>query len=383
MEKADDKNLEDIKKEINKFNKLGNDLRMDETKYDEALKCYGLVKKASEQLGNEKCTAAALNNMGIIYRKKGILDKAIQCFKEARKIRENNGDRDAECRSLHYLSICSEENQDHLSAKDYVRDIKRLRSSKKPHHPNCPANLTDCPINPIQPDIPSYLERMAYEGYLKEREIYNDQQGIAGVKCDLGRISEQMGNIEDAKTYFSEALEIDSAPPACEALICNQLGEIYLKEKDFKEAKRYFQLGYQKSILLENANPASKEDLDQLRLTAAHCTLVTGIQWGQEQGVRAWIAHSLQKLGEIALMQNDYNKARDNFNQNLHRDEISEDPKGIAIAAFLIGLTYYKQGDMNSARSLFEKSYYYIEDEDSLLMDLVMQKRLELSRIAP
>lgn len=82
-------------------------------------------------------------------------------------------------------------------------------------------------------------------------------------------------------------------------------------------------------------------------------------------------------------MQNDYNKARDNFNQNLHRDEISDDPKGIAIAAFLIGLTYYKQGDMNSARSLFEKSYDNIEDEDSLLRDLVMQKRLELSRIAP
>jgi len=381
MENADEKNLEELKSKINQYNKLGNDFGMDVTKYDEALKCYGVVKSASEKLGNKKCTAAALNNMGIIYRKKGILDKAIECFKEARKIREDIRDRDAECRSLHYLSICSEENQDYLVARDYASDIERLRSSK--NHPNCPANRADCLISPIQPDIPSYLERMVHEGYLKEREIYNDLQGIAGIKCDLGRISEQMGNIDDAKAYFSEALDIDSAPPACEALICNQLGEIYLKEKNFVEARSYFRQGYQKSILLEKANPASEEDLDQLRLTATHCTLVTGIQWGQERGVRAWIANSLQKLGEIALMQSDYKEARDIFNQNLHRDEKSGDAKGIAIASFLIGLTYYKQGDLKSARSLFEKSYENIEDKDSLLEDLVMQKRLEISRMAP
>lgn len=335
---------------IKSTNDIGNTY-WEEDDLDKALECYKISMDFSEMLDNERLTknfsAAALNNIGIIYREQNLLPEAIKSFKKALALREEIEDYDGMARSLLYLSICSEEDYHFDDAHFYVHQIETIRHIQK---------LKKSGVTP-------YLDNLVNEIYLEECCELNDHQGFAGRLCDLGRISEQMGHIDDAEYCYELGRKMQSVPKACEALMLNQLGGIFFGKGDYKKAKKYFldSLDYSKTL-------DKKDPLDQIRLTVVHCTLLKWIQKGRENDFKAWIAHSLQKLGEIALVERDYPKALTYFNKYLEQQD--GDKAGMANAHFYLGLAYKNKGDTDLAHYYFEKSLDTIKDEDPLLIKL-------------
>lgn len=260
--------------------------------------------------------ASTLNNIGICLYQQGRSSKAISYFEEAKKIRGKNKDLDGTSRSLHYLSICHEANKDYDEAMECVNEIKSIRDN--------------------QQDFSGILEeeKEKLEEELQERQKQHDRQGVAGINCDLGMIYERMrtelmDNSEtchgytakidklnqEAKKHYRSSLETKALPEACIAQILNHLGEIYFFENNLIEAKRLVEASLQTSRNLEKGYLHS---VDQLYLTAHHCTLVKYSPEGRGS-IEAWIAHSYQILANICLAEGDTDKAREYMDDSLKR----------------------------------------------------------------
>lgn len=339
-----------IEESLAMFNKLGNFWRYLDR--DEALFYYTMSRDASLRVNDEGRYAATLNNIGIIYMKQGLLDDAISAFEEAEQVRGIIKDDNGRARSLHYLSICYGKKGDLEKVVHSINKIKIIRSAQ--------------PLYPDNSELKSDYEK---------RKKQNDLQGIAGVLCDLGMMSERDRNYDDAENYYRKCLEIHSSPKSCDALMWNRLGEIFYNKEDYQQAKNYFENSL---TLCEDFLWGRDPDPNhELSLTAEHCTLVKGDLDDREFiGIRAWIQHSNQRLGQIALGQGDYRKAKIYFNKNLERDKYRRDNESIAIDLYYLGETSRREGDRYDAHNYFIKSLE--EDPDSRLSNEIKLKLSDL-----
>ncbi|AYB35202.1 tetratricopeptide repeat protein [Chryseolinea soli] len=175
------------------------------------VKALGYTREAlnlATEIGDKKGMAASYNNLGIIYRNQGALDKALDYYITSMKIYETLGNKEG---------IASTKN-----------NISTIYSIKKEYG-----------------QAMKYLE----DSYALFVELKDDRK-IIGSMNNLGNLNLEIQLYEKAMKYFSEASQLSDKLGIKFADPLNNMGNIYFRQGNYQHAVEF----YEKALAIERAN---------------------------------------------------------------------------------------------------------------------------------
>lgn len=175
------------------------------------VKALGYTREAlnlATEIGDNKGMAASYNNLGIIYRNQGALDKALDYYLTSLKIYEGLGNKEG---------IATTKN-----------NISNIYSIKK-----------------------EYSEAMKYldESYKLFLELKDDTK-IIGSLNNLGNLYIETQEYDNALRYFEEASKLGEKIGANFPDPLNNVGNIYFKQGNYQRAVEF----YEKALVMEREN---------------------------------------------------------------------------------------------------------------------------------
>ena len=185
--------------------------------------------------------AAVLGNLGLIYRKRGDLDKAEEMHRKALEINEKLGRLEGIARQYGNLGLIYQTRGDLDKAEEMYK--KALEIDKKIGRLEGQAirygNLGN--IFTVKGDLDK-----AEEMFRKILEIHKKlrhQEGMASEYGNLGNIFFAKGNLDKAEKMYKKGLEIDEKIGHLEGVArhSSNLGVIYKQRGDIGKAKKYWQ----------------------------------------------------------------------------------------------------------------------------------------------
>jgi CHAT domain-containing protein/Tfp pilus assembly protein PilF len=93
---------------------------------------------------------------------------------------------------------------------------------------------------------------------------------------------------------------------------------------------------------------------------------------GEQIGDKAWIARTMNSIGNVHLSQGNYAWALEHFQKSLAMSEAIGDRAGTAITLSNIGIVHYRQGDYEQALEYYQKSLVTLE---------ALENKAEIARI--
>ncbi len=175
------------------------------------VKALGYTREAlnlATEIGDKKGMAASYNNLGIIYRNQGALDKALDYYITSMKIYETLDNKEG---------IASTKN-----------NISTIYSIKKEYG-----------------QAMKYLE----DSYALFVELKDDRK-IIGSMNNLGNLNLEIQLYEKAMKYFSEASQLSDKIGIKFADPLNNMGNIYFRQGNYEQAVEF----YEKALAIERAN---------------------------------------------------------------------------------------------------------------------------------
>jgi len=194
----------------------------------------------------------------------------------------------------------------------------------------------------------------------------------------LGKITQQKGQIQDAKKWYNQSIQAAEliGHPHSLLRVFNALGDLacQLDEldnglalfKDCLEISRSLDDRYNQAIQINNIGTIYhlKGDFEE-----AERSYLLSLELCRDIGDRAGEATALANLGEISLVQNDLSSARDRFVKGLAISEAIDDDYNIMICNTNLGETYFRTGDLDQSRDYLLKALKLcIENEDRTLL---------------
>ncbi len=162
----------------------------------------------STEIDDKKGMAASYNNLGIIYRNQGALDKAVQYYLTALKIYETLANKEGIASTKNNIANV------YAIKKDYALALR-------------------------------YLE----ESYTLFVEL-NDQEKIIGSMNNLGNLNIEIQLFEKATKYFSQANQLSEQIGIKFADPLTNLGNILFKQGNYQRAIEF----YEKALVIEREN---------------------------------------------------------------------------------------------------------------------------------
>ncbi len=172
------------------------------------VKAVGYAREAlnyATEVGDQKGLAAAYNNLGVVYRTQGAMDKALEYYIHALRIYETLGNREGISGTKNNIANV------YSIKKDYDQSMK-------------------------------YME----ESYKVFVEI-NDTEKIIGSLNNLGNLHSEMQMYEKALEYYTQAFNLSEEKGGRFADPLTNIGNLYFKRNQYAEALEY----YNKALQIE------------------------------------------------------------------------------------------------------------------------------------
>lgn len=251
---------------------------------DKALLCFEDTLRINKEIGNRQGEAASLNSIGKLNSIRGQLDEALKCMEQALKINLEIGNRKGEAVNLDFIG--------------------RLKS--------------------IQGKIDEALNYM--EKALKINQEIGNRQGEAVNFGGIGRLKRNQGKLDEALNYMEQALKIhqEIGNPSGEAFDLESIGRLK-RDQGIKsdEALKFFE---------------------------------KALQINQALGYRHGVASNLDAIGRVMLSQQNFSKALSCFEDALKIHQEIGFPSGEAASISIIARVKQNEGNLDEALEYFEHS---------------------------
>jgi len=260
--------------------------------------------------------AAALNNIGVVYNRKGQLDDALGCFLGSWKVTEETGDKEGIALCLNSIGSIYDKQGRQEEALDYYNRSLKIREEIGGKE-GMASVLNN--IGFLYNNQGKVKEALDYHSRsLKIREEINDKQGIAGSRINIGFIYENQGQIEEALAEYELSLGIyeETGNKNGVATCLNNTAGIYKIQGQLIEA------------------------LDNYK---------SSLKIYEEIGYKYGVAVSLINIGSIYNDQGGVTEAMDYYKQSLTIYEEIGNKSGITICLYCIGNLLNKQGEVKEA----------------------------------
>ena len=197
--------------------------------YAKALDYFNKSLIINRQLKHRKGEAGATYNLGNVYENWGKYDQALECYLESLSIQQRVNDPMGEAYSLNALGNNSKALGQYNKAVEYYE--KSLAIHRQLRNPDGEARA-------LYNVATLYLERGDYDIALANFEkVLELQKNIGaplkGIVDAIGNLYIDKGDLDKAAPFVEEG---DSGPT---------LGRYYLLKSDYREAKKYYDLGQQ------------------------------------------------------------------------------------------------------------------------------------------
>lgn len=224
-----------------------------------------------------------------------------------------------------------------------------------------------CNVYDAMGDTVNYEKLLMTRVKLGDEEYKNnpsDSYQAVVRRKDLGRLYIELGRVEESKTMFNQAQQIDSTENANKnlAYCYSFLGEASTKIKDFKKAKDYYlaAIGYYKAYLQESGKNSINDNIGETHWLLGDC------YWKEKDTVKAE-THYLQSLKYYSIL---YQKDPNN------KVRIGD----LAKTQHNLGLFYYNTGNYSQAekyylKSLENKTLLFSQKPDNYRERLVLTQR--------
>lgn len=191
--------------------------------------------------------AAALNNIGYDSDNKGDVNKAIDYYTRALKLREKAGDKKGIAESTNNLgSLYSYQNDTRAAIACYEKAVKLYEEIGDIQGSAQSLNNMGNGYN----NIGNHQKAIEYNvKALHIQEKYNDKLGMSNSLDNLGIAYEEVGDTNKAIEYYSKSLEIreELGNKSSIAQSLYNLGDIYYECKNITKAKFYADKSFQLS----------------------------------------------------------------------------------------------------------------------------------------
>jgi len=189
--------------------------------------------------------AAALNNIGYDSDNKGDVNKAIDYYTRALKLREKAGDKKGIAESTNNLgSLYSYQNDTRAAIACYEKAVKLYEEIGDIQGSAQSLNNMGNGYN----NIGNHQKAIEYNvKALQIQEKYNDKLGMSNSLDNLGTAYEEVGDTNKAIEYYSKSLEIreELGNKSSIAQSLYNLGDIYYERKNITKAKFYADKSFQ------------------------------------------------------------------------------------------------------------------------------------------
>lgn len=204
--------------------------------YDVALDYYIKSLRISNEIDDKKGSASSMNNIGTVYSLKGVYDKALIYFKESHDILKSFNDRERLIGSLNNIGNAYSDKGDKDEALVYFTNALEMSNDLQTSY------RSSEPLNNIG-NIHFFREEYdeALDYYQRSLEICIENDNLLGKAqaiSNLGSVYQRLGDFQKAKALQTEALTIakDIEANPLLVMIYEGLSGTYYGLKEYKEA---------------------------------------------------------------------------------------------------------------------------------------------------
>jgi PAS domain S-box-containing protein len=284
------------------------------TKSDKA-KTFDYLQKAlkiAEEINYKTGIIKCLNSIGVAYKTRGEIPKAIECFEKGIKIaQEQNEILEMSKCSMNLAQLYFSENKMEKAVEEYQKALKHFEElNEKSLMSNCLNSLGV--IYSIQGNYPLALECLQRK--LKISEDQNDKSAVITGLMNIGSTYSAQTDYSKALEYQEKALnnakEIDSKNQisAC----YSNIGNIYLKTKNTKaleylqKALEISEKGSDETLTISIIFNIGLFYLDQADYEKAMVYYSKALEQAEKAGMKLTVCSTLKNIGTVYLRKKNY-----------------------------------------------------------------------------
>jgi tetratricopeptide (TPR) repeat protein len=197
----------------------------------------------NETIKFKKIKAATTGNIGVIYFNQGYYTRAIEAYYQAMKVNEELGRTALQAENLGNIGAVYYTQGDLAKAEEYFK--KALQLNKLVDDKVSEAiNLMN--LGSVYFDQKNFDK--ALEFYFNAQKIDDELGGgtLTNNYCNIGSVYASLGDNTKALDYYTKALETNRKgnDRHGEAITLSDLGTIYMRQKKYKLAEKYFKESY-------------------------------------------------------------------------------------------------------------------------------------------
>lgn len=204
------------------------------------VKALGYTREAlnlSTQINDQKGMAASYNNLGIVYRNQGALEKALEYYITSMKIYETLQNKEGVATTKNNISNLYSVKKDYVQAMKYLEESYNMFLELK-DETKMIGSLNN--LGNLNNDMMRYDKAM--QNYMQSAQL-SEKRGekFADPLSNIGNIYFKQGNYQKAVEYYEKALDIEREKNnrlGALSIITN-LGITYAKARQPKPAKVY------------------------------------------------------------------------------------------------------------------------------------------------
>ncbi len=221
---------------------------------DQAIQGLVKSKKMFEQVNDEIGIGRTLNNIGLVYERKGDVIKATNYYQQSLEIKKRIGDKEDISRTLHNLGRL------YRIRGDFKKSLELLEQSLKFREEIGSQEKVMATLNEIGAVYLLRGEVDSAEGvYLKIKgalEKRDEKQSLIPIYINLGIVNEARGKTEKARSFYTKALEYARQTNDWYRLgyVYHNLIELELRSKNQIIAKDYLDSFERLSQIAQNKN---------------------------------------------------------------------------------------------------------------------------------
>ncbi len=295
--------------------------------YRQSMEYYELALSLYRELDDLDGIASILNNMGVLFERKGELDKALKKYSEASDLFSKNEDSKAKLTiALSNMGIIYYNLGRMDLALDYLSQALKNSEALKDSAGIAPS-LNN--IGNIYLSLKDYKTALTfYERAAAINKILLNTYDLTAVYNNIGDVKLNMGNIKEALHYNQLSLELATKNEDSDGMISSLLnmGKIFIKIKEYQQASDNF--------------------TEALRISNLNFN-------------KFLHASVLAELGELAVIQNDADKAIYHYREALSLIEKS----GFEMLNEAI---YAGLAEAWSIKGNYNKAYEYLQKKSTL-----------------
>lgn len=285
-----------------------------------------LAVKSSEAQALE-VESYALNKLGEIYRNRSLYEAALKVHQKAEKLAQEAHNIQLEVFSLNMIGVVYRRMDFIKPALDYHKKALDIALSVKDPSPDLMASIavSQNSMGNIYLTLKQY--DLAIEQFEKSLVIENqsgNRLGLAINYHNLGYADEAKGLIDSALINYKRSLDFnEQIDSEVGRVICyNSIGQIYIKQKKFTDAKVIIELALKKALQLEdqfyiayayiNLGWVQKEmGMDK----ASEANLKKGLEVSETYGLKTSTVDAHKQLSDLYKKKNNYKASLTHYEQ--------------------------------------------------------------------